>query len=420
MTSEAAVLSPIVQAPLVRGLFSNMVTLGGAEMVNRVTRLATAVALGWALSPPEFGLAAIALTASDILRALTQTGIGARIISVEETALEETCNTAYRLNWWVYGGVALLQAAAAYPVAYHFGDLRIAGLMLAFALPYLLYPMVAVQVYRMQRQQRMRETAVMLVVLLSGDNLLTALLAAAGFGIWSLALPKLICALAWVVMYRRMEKWRPGTPVAPVKPLLTYGLAVMASELTAAFRLHADKLIIGQVLGITLLGQYFFAFNAGLGMTSAFVSAAATALLPHYSGHQAFALVQRRFLKGTGLLALLIIPVIAAQTLLAPIYIPLVFGAKWNEAIPLLMLLCWLALPLLLSRSTSLLLRARGLAGLEFKLTMAQATVAIAALSAGLPFGLQASILAQIVVAGVAAVAATVIALRACTQENTR
>ena len=420
MTSEAAVLSPIVHAPQVRGLFSNMVTLGGAEMVNRVTRLATAVALGWALSPPEFGLAAIALTASDILRALTQTGIGARIISVEETALEETCNTAYRLNWWVYGGVALLQAAAAYPVAYHFGDLRIAGLMLAFALPYLLYPMVAVQVYRMQRQQRMRETAVMLVVLLSGDNLLTALLAAAGFGIWSLALPKLICALAWVVMYRRMEKWRPGTPVAPVKPLLTYGLAVMASELTAAFRLHADKLIIGQVLGITLLGQYFFAFNAGLGMTSAFVSAAATALLPHYSGHQAFALVQRRFLKGTGLLALLIIPVIAAQTLLAPIYIPLVFGAKWNEAIPLLMLLCWLALPLLLSRSTSLLLRARGLAGLEFKLTMAQATAAIAALAAGLPFGLQASILAQIVVAGVAAVAATVIALRACTQENTR
>lgn len=395
-------------------LVASMATMGVAELINRATRIATALALAWALTPLEFGLAAIAMTASDIIRALTQTGIGARIISVDADELDGTCSTAYRLNWWVYGSVALLQSLAAWPVALHFGDERIAWLMLAFAVPYLLYPLVAVQVYRVQRQSRMRETAIMLVVLLSGDNVLTAGFALAGFGLWSLAIPKILCAFAWVVAYRRIERWAPSATTIPAAPLLRFGFAVMASELTSALRLHADKLIIGQVLGLAVLGQYFFAFNAGLGITSALATAAATALLPHFSGVQSGPALRTRFFRSTGLLMLLIVPVISAQTLLAPWYVPLLFGEKWIAAIPLLASLCWLAVPLLLSRTTGLLLRARGFAALDLKLSMAQAAVSLLVLIAVLPFGIAATIAVQVPVFTLATLLSMAWALRVC------
>jgi PST family polysaccharide transporter len=410
----SSIALPAARPSRTGALVANMATMGAAELVNRATRIATALALAWALTPLEFGLATIAMTATDVMRALTQTGIGARIISVEDGELEGTCSTAYRLNWWVYGGVALIQSLVAWPVALHYGDERIAWLMWAFAIPYLLYPLVAVQVYRVQRQHRMRETAVMLVVLLSGDNLLTAGFAFAGLGLWSLAIPKILCAFAWVVAYRRIERWTPSVAATPVAPLLRYGLTVMASELTSMLRLHADKLIIGQFFGLAVLGQYFFAFNAGLGITTALATAASAALLPHFSGEFTGPTLRARFFKSTGLLLLLIVPIITAQTLFAPWYVPILFGEKWHSAVPLLVGLCWLAVPLLLSRTIGLMLRARGFAALDLKLSLAQAAVALLTLIIMLPFGIEATIAVQVPVLTIATLASMVWALRIC------
>jgi teichuronic acid exporter len=350
-------------------ILQQLVTLGGAEMVNRITRLITAMALAWALSPAEFGLAAIALTTSEVLRALTQTGIGARIISTSDADLTDTCNAAYRLNWWAYGLVAIAQVAIAFPVASHFGDSRIAWLLCALSLPYWLYPLVAVQVYRVQRQSRMRETAMMLLVLITGDNLLTALLAVMGWGLMSLAVPKLICAAVWVLAYRRLESWKPDSTYnkAQTLPTLRFGLGVLLSELLQALRLHADKLVVGHVLGLAVLGQYYFAFNAGLGISSALLTVASAALLPYYSKIDALKHPAQRFVSGTVLLYVFLLPVIGLQIILAPYYVPIVFGAKWAGTVHILVLLCSCAIPLVLSRSTSIFLRSRNKIRLELK-----------------------------------------------------
>jgi O-antigen/teichoic acid export membrane protein len=378
-------------------IMQQLLTLAGAEMINRLTRIVTAMALAWALSPLEFGLAAIALTANDILRALTQTGIGARIITTRDSDLADTCNTAYRLNWWAYGLVAVLQTAIAFPVASHFGDMRIAWLLCALALPYWLYPLVAVQVYRVQRQSRMRETALMLLVLITGDNLLTALFAVLGGGLMSLALPKLICAALWVVIYRRLEIWKPDSTCDNSQTLVTlrFGLGVLLSEILQVLRLHADKLVVGHVLGLTVLGQYFFAFNAGLGISSALLTVASTALLPYYSKSEASSHPARRFVSGTLLLYIFLLPLIGLQIVLAPYYVPFVFGAKWAGSVHILVLLCTCAIPLVLSRSTSMFLRSRNRISLELKAATCHFAFGILVLLFCINRGLEAVIIGQ-------------------------
>ena len=405
------------QVPKLKALHlpAQLATLAGAELVNRLTRLLTAVALAWALSPFEFGLAAIALTASDILRALTQTGIGARIVAATDENLNATCNAAYMLNWWAYGAVAAVQIVVAFPLAWHYGDPRIAWLLILLTLPYVLYPVVAVQVYRVQRQARMRQTALMLLVLITGDNILTALAAVLGMGLWSLAVPKFLCALVWVAFYLKLETWRPtrGAGKGHFHSTLRFGLTVLLAELAQVLRLHVDKLIIGHLLGLILLGQYFFAFNAGLGISTALITVASTALLPHYSNRNTGETPIRRFVKATGMVYLLVLPVLCLQIFLAPYYVPMIFGEKWQAAVPMLMLMCLMALPLILMRSTTVLLRASGLARLDLWGSLVHFMAGLSMVVAMAARGLEAIIIGQLIVASVIAIGFAAIAMHA-------
>lgn len=393
-------------------LLSSVLSMAGAEAVNRVTRLATAMALGWSFAPYEFGLAAIALTAAEVFRAFTQTGIGARIISIDDEQYAAACNSAYRMNWIYYIAVFAVQVCSAVPVANAFGDPKIAWIIAGLAVPYLLYPVVAVQVYRMHRQKRMRETAVMMTVLISGDNVLTAAFAMVGLGLWSLVIPKILCAILWVISYRRLECWSPTAVKLPMLPMLKFGLTVLSSELATVFRLHADKFIIGHMLGLVALGNYFFAYNAGLGIVTALITAGTTALLPYFVPINGSVSDGRYLLKAVGVMTLLVFPIVFFQSALAQWYVPAIFGQRWVEAVPVIEFLCWFGIPFMVMRLCSIFLRARGDVELELKMSVFQTAVGIGGLLMALPQGLLPALSLQLAIMSAVACIGLVITLR--------
>lgn len=386
-------------------LLRSLGTMGAAEIFNRFTRVATAVALANALGPIEFGIAAIALTSSEFFRVLTQTGIGARIVSSAEQELEATCVAAHRLNFIFYIGVFCLQVALAWPIAKAYGDATIAHLMIGLAVPYLLYPWSSVQVFRVQRKADMLTTALMSIVLISGDNLLTCLLALTGLGLWSVVFPKIIVALVWVVFYRRFEPWRANGKVEKRVMLQTlrFGRTVLLSELLSTLRLQGDKLLIGQILGLALLGTYFFAFNAGLGITTALITACGTALFPYFAKLPSGPDLRLGFVKAVAMLYGIMVPIFALQIGFAPFYVPIVFGHKWIPAIHILMILCLSGVPFVLWRATSLLLRAKQHAGFEFRSTILLTVFSFSGLLASSHFGLEAIAWSQLIILTISA-----------------
>ncbi len=400
-----------------RSLLSSVLSMAGAEVINRVTRLATALALAWSFAPYEFGIAAIALTAAEVFRAFTQTGLGARIISIDDEHYAAACNSAYRMNWIFYITVFALQVSSAVPIANHFSDPKIAWIIAGLAVPYLLYPAVAVHVYRMHRQKRMRETAVMMTLLISGDNVLTAAFAIAGCGLWSLVTPKILCAILWVIFYRRLETWSPTTAKLPMFPLLKFGLTVLSSELATVFRLHADKFVIGHMLGLAVLGNYFFAYNAGLGIVAALITAVTTALLPYFVPKNGTVSGGRQLLKAVGVMTAIISPIVLFQSTLAQWYVPLIFGQRWVKAVPLIELLCWFGIPFMVVRLCSIFLRARGDVERELKLSVFQTVLGIGSLLVAMPQGLIPALSFQLAILSAAACICLGITLRSTTTD---
>jgi teichuronic acid exporter len=400
MSAPVTLANPAAGNSQIIRLLSALGTLGGAEMVNRVTRILTAVALSRMLGPQEFGIAAIVLTSSEFIRIFTQTGIGARIISASDTDLDKICHAAYRLNCMLYGAILMAQLALAWPIAIAYGDLSIAPLIAVLALPYALFPAASVQVYRVQRKLRMSATAVMSIILISGDNLLAALFAFSGFGLWSIVIPKIVVAILWVVAYRKLDTWRPTSKpdIATLRDTWKFGRTVLLTELVSALRLQGDKLLLGQIVGLSTLGTYYFAFNAGLGITSALITACSAALLPYFTNLTNGAAVKTQFIKATGLLYALLLPIFALQIGLAPWYVPIVFGLKWASAVPLMMVLCASGIPFVLWRATSMLLRAVGKPAFEFRFTLALTIVSLGSLCITAHFGLLAIAGAQLVI----------------------
>jgi PST family polysaccharide transporter len=366
--------------------------LGSAEAVNRVTRVLAAICLARALDPVAFGIAAISLTTAELLRVFTQTGLGAQVVQAKDEELEEVCTAAHRLNWILHGGIFALQLALAQPLAMFFGDQQIAWLTALLALPLLIYPMAAIRVFRVQRSLRVGTTGVMTTVQISTDNLLTAAMALAGFGLWSVVIPKLIVAPLWVICYARLDPWRPSAKAKPeaMRRCLAFGGKVLGSEVIGALSIHADKFIIGALLGLEAVGIYFFAFNAGLGITRAFVAATSLGMLPYLCAAASPAEQIARYRHGVVMSYVMMAPILALQIGLAPFYVPIVFGAQWTDYTSLIMLLCATALTWPLWRATVQLWRAQGRPGQELRWTILSTVLSLLATALGAAWGLMA------------------------------
>jgi O-antigen/teichoic acid export membrane protein len=384
-----------------RRLLSNIAWYGSAEIASRLTRLVTTVVLARLLSSTELGVAAAALTCFELIRVLANTGIGQAVIRAPAETLAATCNTAHRLVWFVCGGIAALQTAVGLVVAAGGWGGR-AGLMVAvLSAVYLVMAPGLVPVYLILRANRLRVTATIAAQQVAADNLLTAVLAFAGFGAWAVVLPKLIVAPIWLIGVRRAQKWQPD-PLAgevPARAIWRFAAPVLGSEILTTLRLNVDNLLVGGIVGLSALGTYYFAFNAGIGFSLSLTGALSTAFFPHLAECPNPTAMLRRFdraLLTVTLPAALLIAVQAAASLFS---VPLVFGARWADAAPLVALLCLSAVTRPLSDSATQLLRAANRPSIEFAASIVVTGVYLGAFAIGLMGGLMSGVAVIAVVA---------------------
>jgi len=216
-----------------------------------------------------------------------------------------------------------------------------------------------VQAALAMRAGKLRATAGISGAQIVGANLMSVVLVVIWPSAIALVLPRLLAAPIWLFAMRRLHPWQRDTDAdyAPLMPFITFGWAVLGVEVVKAMRLQADKIIVGAIMGAEALGLYFMAFNAGLSLSNAFSTAFSTVLFPHLSqaGNKAAALRQSMLL---GLV--LITPVVVLQSVLAPYYVPILFGAGWDDVAGIVAVLCLVAIPTTLWSAAAGWLRSEG------------------------------------------------------------
>ncbi len=363
----------------------NLGWLGASEVFVRVTRLVTAVVLARVLGPSAFGVAALVLTINELIMVFSRNGIGAKIVQCDESELTRVCNTAYRLNWVFCSIMFLVQCLVAYPLAYWYDTPELVPMLQVLALTYLLMPFGMVQAALIQRQQRLKSAAFINGSQVAVDNILTAVLAVLGLGAWAIVLPKFLTSPIWVFGYRIAHPWQPNGSIRQLdlwRDVLKFGRYYLSIELLKSARLNLDNMLIGRLLGMEALGVYYFARNAGLGFSLTLINAVNSALYPNLCElRNNAAQLKARFARNLKQIALIVVPLLTAQASLAYLYVPIVFGEQWRNAVPLLAILCLSAIPRAFAESASSLMLATGRIRIDLIWQFVFTALLIAALS---------------------------------------
>ena len=335
--------------------------LGTAELFNRVMRLGTTVIVSRALSPEDYGLSAIVLVVAEVTTVLSmRTGIGSKLVQASKQDLEQLCQTAYGLNWAIAIGMFILQFIIAFPIAYLYHDSRLIAPICVLAFNTLITPIYLIQAALIYRENQFQVLAVCNVGQAFLGNIAAIVMAQMGYGLWAFVVPGIIATPVWWFVMHRSQSWRfqGKINVARWPEILTFAKNLMGIELLGKLRANVDYLLIGQVLGMEALGIYYFAFNAGLGISISLIQALIQPLYSHLCDCQGERIAIRSlYFSSLKSIGMIMVPFILLQTCLAPWYVPIVFGQKWIGAIPIVMLICLSAIPRAFADSASALLQ---------------------------------------------------------------
>ena len=359
-----------------------------SEVAAKLSRLAVVLVIARMMTPEAIGLVAAAMAASDLFKAFTENGVTQRIIRASDSELSATCRRARAIYWVWCAGLFVVQVAFAIAFEAFTGNGMIAAMIALLAVEYLFMPGGLVNCALAMREGRMSATAAIAGGQIVGANLATAALVLIWPSPFAIILPKVLSAVIWLIAMRRLRPWtQDATPTANLRPFIGFGAAILGGEILKATRLQADKLIVGGLLGAEALGIWFFAINAGLGLANSFGSAFGTVLFPNLCASHEPVRVLRRTL---GMALCVLAPVIILQSLLAPFYVPLIFGAKWADISTLVSILCMAAIPNLIWSACAQFLRAGDRAGTELSLNCMQAIAVVGVTAVLAPFGLEA------------------------------
>ena len=331
----------------------NMGWLGIAQIFVRISRLATTIFLARLFTSYDYGLVAIIYTVNAFAQVFTEsTGISASIVTAKDRDLEQITRTTYWVSWMVCLSTSIIQCALAFPIASFYNDSGVVLPICALSLVYLTFPLYKTHSGLLQREHRLKVIAIGRAIQALVLNFFTVLFALLGLGVWAVVLAMLIATPVWIVITYRSHSWRPPKKfsIEKWKQVLSLGGNVLGVSLMEQIRSQIDYLLIGRFFGVQILGMYFFAFSAALGISSQLINSMSMSLLPYLSDAN-FKTIKTRFFDSLKSMMPIITLFVFLQASLAKFYVPVVYGEQWISAIPLLVILCFSAVPLMICKA---------------------------------------------------------------------
>jgi O-antigen/teichoic acid export membrane protein len=211
-----------------------------------------------------------------------------------------------------------------------------------------------------------------------------------GFGAWSLVWGRLAGTLCRTLLLWAAIPWRPTlrVPWDLVRPMLTYGRSILMINGVAAITNNTDLVVVGHMLGTTVLGLYQMAAKIPETTVMTLLWVLARVLFPAFAKlHAAGESLRRPFLVTTRYISAITIPAAIGLAVLSRPIVHAFFGPQWLASAPILSMLAIAAALRCLTAQAGDLLKAMGRARLVANFTMVKAVFVVIAVLIGARWG---------------------------------
>jgi lipopolysaccharide exporter len=329
------------------------------KLIERSLGLVSTLILARLLGPDDFGVVGMALSFIFMAELLMAFGFDTALIQ-NRAATDAHYNTAWTCNILLGLSVTLLMLALAAPIAQFYRRPDVFWVVLVLALGPVLTGAenIGVVAFRKELDFR-REFRFQLTRKVLGF-LLVIPLAFALRSYWALVIGILFSRLAGTTISYLMHPYRPRPSLLKVREMLSFSRWILLNNVVGFLKERSSDFFIGRVFGAGSLGSYNIAYELSNLPTTELSAPINRALMPGFAKMESAAEVTSAYAVGLGLMALLALPAAAGIMALAPFLVPVILGAKWLAAVPLMEVLAFNGAVLLFHSSISAVLIGRG------------------------------------------------------------
>lgn len=342
------------------------------------------------LTPVQFGIAILALSAVQILQPLVDSLFHDAIVQRDKlTSQDITTATTFCIFWSIFLSLILWLISPFIALISDIPELAIFIPPLGISL--LCSGASAVTAALARREMQFRQLAIRTICGRATGTAIGLWMAWAGYGVWSVIAQATITAAVSAFL---LIVHAGGLPVGRIhrdrlRPFLAFALPTAGTQFLLSANTRVVTLIIGSVLGPIAAGTWNIAFRFVEPLYIVFATTVGQFTLPVFSRQQSNRTeVGRYFMLGTRLIAILFVPLFLGVALCAPDIIRLFVGEKWIDAVPIMRIVCLGTIVLLLRQVAEIALTSIGRPRYTFYTHALASALSLAGVTIGVFFGL--------------------------------
>lgn len=314
-----------------KGVIWRVTEVAGTE----VLAFASFVLLARLLAPDDFGVVSQASLFILTVQLILQHGFPEALVQMEDVG-DDHFTTSFWANLVLGAAAALALAMAAPLVASLLAEPALSGVLVGLAPTLILLAASRIYLARLRRKRHFQDFMLLNVLATLAGALAAVVMANAGYGLWALIAQQWFYALVGLIAGYARTGWLPGFRFH--KPHLhamwAFSSMTVLEAMSAFCARRLDLLILAWFWSAKEVGFYFLAnrllFSAGM-VTYYSVSHLGLPFLARMQGDPpAF---REAIYRTMQLVSLFCMPTLAGLALVAPLLIPLLFGAEWTASV---------------------------------------------------------------------------------------
>ncbi len=312
---------------------------------DQILNAVVTVILARLLVPDDFGVIGMATIFIGLFVLLSDLGTGKAIIQKQDLS-EGALSSLFWFNLLIglvsAGFVALISPFV--EAFFHQPGLR--WLLCVMASSFIILSFSVVQSALMQKEMQFRKVAIITAIGIMTGGVAGIMAAAFRLGVWSLVVQYLSTCCISTILYFTVSKWKPRLAFhwQEIREVWGFSAYLSGFNISNYAARNSDNLIVGRFLGSASLGSYTLAYRMMVYPISNLTSIIQQGVLPLFSRVQnEDERLAKSFIKSSLYQAFIITPAMLGLAVLANEFILGFFGARWAAAIPVLAILCLVA-----------------------------------------------------------------------------
>jgi polysaccharide transporter, PST family len=324
-----------------RSLIDGLAWTGGVKWCGQAISWTISIFVARLLVPADYGLVGMAAIYLGLVSLLSEFGVGTAVVTLRELGHKELAQL-HTISLLLGCVGFILSCAAATPLGLFFRESQLPAVVVVTSVSFLFLGFRTVPYALLQKEMRFKLLALFDGLQALGQALATLALALLGFKFWALVIGGLTGAIVSAVL---PFVWNPQSCKFPrwrfIEKAISFSRHVCIARLSWYAYDNADFLVVGRVLGGLSLGWYSMAWTVAHLPIEKFTTLVNRVTPPLFAILQDDMASLRRYLRTlTEAVALVTFPLAFGITIVAPEFVHLVLGRKWDGAILPLQLLC--------------------------------------------------------------------------------